>query len=184
MGQVAPQSGVMLADMVARVVLVGLAGVLTVAEIGVAQQSGAPGRLRVALVTQPFIPNGTSVGPETMASGGIQRELRGLGVDVGVTPIALTPEQEPEYGGWKRLAYALGHLGRAVSRHERNGDFTVGLLGTCPSLTSTRLKPPEAGPSVACQSPWPPGAPSPACASTLDSIRPSPTGSSSWVAYG
>ncbi len=101
-----------------------------------AQQGGtkpvAP--LRIALVKQPFIPNGQSTGPQTMASGGIQAELAKLGATVRVNEIALTKEQEPEYGGWKRLGFALGHLGRAVAANEREGYFNVGLLGTCPSM--------------------------------------------------
>jgi arginase len=99
-----------------------------------AQYTDQSGRLRVALVKQPFIPNGTSVGPATMAEGGIQKALAGLGATVRVHEIKLTPEQEPEYGGWKRLGFALGHLGRAVAANERDGYFTVGLLGTCPSM--------------------------------------------------
>ena len=69
-----------------------------------------------------------------MADGGIQAELTKLGATVRVSEIALTKEQEPEYGGWKRLGYALGHLGRAVAANERDGFFNVGLLGTCPSM--------------------------------------------------
>jgi hypothetical protein len=43
-----------------------------------AWQSGAgpAAPLRIALVKQPFIPNGVSVGPTTMASGGIQANWR------------------------------------------------------------------------------------------------------------
>ena len=77
-------------------------------------KSGAP--IRIALVKQPFIPNGTSVGPTTMASGGIQAELAKLGATVRVNEVALTKEQEPEYGGWKRLGFALGHLQRDDAR--------------------------------------------------------------------
>jgi arginase len=108
--------------------------------IGVAAtQAGRPSDgqaagLRIALVKQPFIPNGTSVGPTTMADGGIQAELKKLGATVRVNEIALTKEQEPEYGGWKRLGFALGHLGRAVATNVRDGFFNVGLLGTCPSM--------------------------------------------------
>ena len=90
--------------------------------------------LRIALVKQPFIPNGTSNGPQTMASGGIKDELAKLGIEVRETEIRLTPKQEPEYGGWKRLGYALGHLGQAVQTNVRGGFFNVGLLGTCPSM--------------------------------------------------
>src|SRR6188508_1538558 len=83
------------------------------------QYTDSAGRLRVALVKQPFVPNGTSTGPATMASGTLQDELAKLGATVRVSEIQLTAEQEPEYGGWKRLGYALGHLGRAVAANER-----------------------------------------------------------------
>jgi arginase len=98
------------------------------------QTGGADGRLKVALLKQPFVPNGTSNGPTTMANGGIQPMLEKLGATVRVVEIALTPEEEPEYGGWKRLGFALGHLGRAVAQNLRDGYFPVGLLGTCPSM--------------------------------------------------
>ena len=94
----------------------------------------AAGQLRVALVKQPFVPNGTSAGPTTMAEGGIQPALKASGATVRVSEIELTPEQEPEYGGWKRLGFALGHLGRPVAANVRDGYFNVGLLGTCPSM--------------------------------------------------
>ena len=98
------------------------------------QPAGTPFALKVALVKQPFTPTGTSVGPTTMAEGGIQAELKGLGADVRISQVALTPQQEPEYGAWKRLSYALGHLSRMVAANARDGYFTVGLLGTCPSM--------------------------------------------------
>jgi arginase len=98
------------------------------------QYRDGSGRLQIALVKQPFVPNGTSNGPATMAEGGIQQALASLGATVRVIDIGLTREQEPEYGGWKRLGYALGHLGRAVEKNERDSVFSVGLLGTCPSM--------------------------------------------------
>ena len=99
-----------------------------------AQFTDAGGGLRVALVKQPFVPNGTSTGPTTMADGGIQQALGGLGATIRINEVKLTAEQEPEYGGWKRLGFALGHLGRIVSANAREGYFNVGLLGTCPSM--------------------------------------------------
>jgi arginase len=114
-------------------ILLAASCALTAAGSG-GQYTDAAGNLRVALVKQPFVPNGTSNGPTTMASGGIQVTLKELGATVRVTEIALTREQEPEYGGWKRLGFALGHLGRAVAQNERDGYFSVGLLGTCPSM--------------------------------------------------
>ncbi|MGH9314785.1 MAG: arginase family protein [Vicinamibacterales bacterium] len=104
------------------------------ASSGAPQDKGADGRLRVALLKQPFVPNGTSVGPTTMANGGIQPMLEKLGATIRVVEVGLTSEEEPEYGGWKRLGFALGHLGRAVAQNQREGYFPVGLLGTCPSM--------------------------------------------------
>lgn len=92
------------------------------------------GKLRVALAKQPFAPNGLSVGPETMATGGIQSILAELGAVVRLDEARLTPEEDLEYGGWKRLGMALGHFADIVSKNEREGYFTVGLLATCPSM--------------------------------------------------
>jgi arginase len=69
-----------------------------------------------------------------MAEGGIRAELTALGAEVQVREVALTAEEDLEYGNWKRLGFALGHLGRIVAASERDGYFTVGLLGTCPSM--------------------------------------------------
>ena len=94
----------------------------------------ASGKLRVALSKQPLSPNGPSKGPTTMAEGGIRPILEGLGATVRVDEARLTPEEETEYGGWKRLGMSLGHFADIVSRNERDGYFTVGLLATCPSM--------------------------------------------------
>jgi arginase len=96
--------------------------------------SDASGRLRVALAKQPFSPTGTSVGPTTMANGGIQQVLAGMGAVVRVDEAALTPDEATEYGGWKKLGMALGHFADIVARNERDDYFTVGLLATCPSM--------------------------------------------------
>lgn len=103
--------------------------------LSVALASSAPAQqLRVSLAKQPFSPNGVSAGPTTMATGGIQDTLARLGVTVRVDEAALTPEENTEYGGWKRLGMALGHYADLVTRNERDGYFTVGLLATCPSM--------------------------------------------------
>jgi arginase len=92
------------------------------------------GKLRVSLSKQPFSPNGVSKGPTTMADGGIQKILGDLGATVRVEEARLTPEEDTEYGGWKRLGMALGHFADIVSNNERDGYFTVGFLATCPSM--------------------------------------------------
>jgi arginase len=96
--------------------------------------SGADGRLRVALAQQPFSPNATVPGPRTMAEGGLQPQLAALGASVRVEAAALTPDENTEYGGWKRLGMALGHFADIVTKNERDGYFTVGLYATCPSM--------------------------------------------------
>jgi arginase len=91
-------------------------------------------KVRVALAKQPFSPNGLSKGPSTMAEGGIQQVLAGMNAEVRVQEAKLTPEEDKEYGGWKRLGMALGHFADLVTANEREGYFTVGLLATCPSM--------------------------------------------------
>jgi arginase len=95
---------------------------------------GADGRLRISLAQQPFSPNGTSRGPNTMASGGIRDTLARLNAVVRSAEAALSTEESTEYGGWKRLGMALGHFADIISRNEAEGFFTVGLLATCPSM--------------------------------------------------
>jgi arginase len=92
------------------------------------------GKLRIALSKQPFSPNATVPGPNTMANGGIQDTLARMGAVVRIAEAQLTPEENGEYGGWKRLGMALGHFADIVAKNEREGWFTVGLLATCPSM--------------------------------------------------
>lgn len=106
----------------------------------VATQTPAPryasvdGRVRVALAQQPLSPTGPSRGPQTMAEGGIQRILSQLGADVRIREARLTPGEDAEYGGWKRLSLALGHYADLVAQNEKDGYLTVGFLATCPSM--------------------------------------------------
>src|SRR6201988_4582551 len=92
------------------------------------------GRVRVALAKQPFSPTGISAGPNTMANGGVQQILEGMDAKLRIDEAALTPNEATEYGAWKRLGMSLGHFADIVSKNERDGVFTVGLLATCPSM--------------------------------------------------
>src|ERR1044071_9326298 len=112
-----------------------IAAVLLAASAGEAQRAGeGGGKLRIALAKQPLSPTGTSTGPDTMANGGIQKLLAGMGAVVRIDEAALTPDEATEYGNWKRLGMALGHFADIVAKNERDGYFTVGLLATCPSM--------------------------------------------------
>jgi arginase len=104
-------------------------------------------RVRVALAKQPLSPNGPSKGPTTMAEGGIQKILDDLGATVRVEEARLTAEEETEYGGWKKLGMSLGHFADIVTRNERDGYFTVGLLATCPSMPGLVAGLQRSGPS-------------------------------------
>jgi arginase family enzyme len=122
-------------DMLRRMTLYVLAG-LTLASLDPSAQkyTAADGHIRVALAKQPFSPTGLSKGPATMAEGGIQKTLADIGATIRIQEARLTPEEDKEYGGWKRLGYALGHFADLVSQNERDGYLTVGLLATCPSM--------------------------------------------------
>ena len=54
---------------------------------------GPDGKLRVALAEQPFLPNGTSPGPKTMAAGGIQEFLAAQRASVRVDEAAREKER-------------------------------------------------------------------------------------------
>jgi arginase family enzyme len=114
------------------VVLLALA--LAPGPAGQTKSVDGDGKLRVALAKQPLSPNGPSKGPTTMAEGGIQRILADLGATVRVEEAQLTADEQKEYGGWKKLGMSLGHFADIVSKNERDGFFTVGLLATCPSM--------------------------------------------------
>ena len=117
--------------------LAAVALVLVCALTPVAAQrkyAGADGKIRVALAKQPLSPTGPSKGPATMAEGGIQKILADLGATVRVDEAKLTADEDTEYGGWKKLGLSLGHFADIVSKNERDGYFTVGLLATCPSM--------------------------------------------------
>ncbi len=118
-----------------RPVGLALAIVLIASGVTHAQRyTTSDGRLRVALAKQPFSPTGPSSGPNTMANGGIQQILEGMGATLRIDEAALTADEATEYGGWKRLGMALGHFADIVTKNERDGYFTVGLLATCPSM--------------------------------------------------
>ena len=121
--------------MVSRCVALAVAAVVGLVPAAAAQKyRDASGQVRVGLAKQPLSPNGPSKGPTTMAEGGIQKILADLGAVVRVEEARLTPEEDKEYGGWKRLGMSLGHFADIVSKNEREGYFTVGLLATCPSM--------------------------------------------------
>ena len=120
--------------MTRHLLVLALCAALAPAAQAQTKYAGPDGRVRVALSQQPFSPNGISKGPATMAGGGIEEILRRLGAVTRVSEARLTPDENKEYGGWKRLGMALGHFADIVTENERDGYLTVGLLATCPSM--------------------------------------------------
>ena len=97
------------------------------------------GETRVALVKMPY--SGArnvaelSGGPTYLEAGGIQRTLTSGGVQLKpISNVALTAEEEPQYGERRRLGMANTHLADIVARNEQGGYLSVGLLANCSSL--------------------------------------------------
>jgi arginase len=73
--------------------------------------------------------------PAYLIDGGIEDSLRSRGVTLAPTRVvALTPDEEEEYGTWHRMGLANGHLADMVAANRRSGVLTVGLLANCTSV--------------------------------------------------
>jgi len=100
---------------------------------------GADGGIRVALVKMPYTGSRNvaelSETPDYLMSGGIADALIQQGVVLLPTAtIALTLEEEDDYGEWHRMALANGHLSETVAENTKQGYLSVGLLANCSSL--------------------------------------------------
>lgn len=101
--------------------------------------TGADGKTRVALVKQPY--SGArnvaelSANPDYLEAGGLAALLEDMSCRLKPTAtVALTPEEQGDYGVWHRLGLANGHLADVVAENRREGFLTVGLLANCSSL--------------------------------------------------
>ena len=97
------------------------------------------GRPRVGLVKMPY--SGArnvaelSGGPTYLEAGGIAQTLESGGADLRpIINVALTADEEPQYGERRRLGMANTHLADIVAQNEQEGYLTVGLLANCSSL--------------------------------------------------
>ena len=73
--------------------------------------------------------------PAYLFDHGIVDTIRGMGFAVaGAGTVALSPEDEREYGSWHRMGLANGHLAEMVAANRRSGTVTLGLLANCTSL--------------------------------------------------
>lgn len=103
-----------------------------------AQDPGAAG-LRIGLVKMPYsgarnVPE-LSGGPDYLEAGGLEDALAERGVLLGPTrSVALSPEEEQDYGEWHRMGMANAHLAGMVAENRRNDWISVGLLSNCTSV--------------------------------------------------
>jgi len=99
----------------------------------------AEGKVKVALVKMPYsgarnVPELSDV-PDYLAEGGLEARLAGLDVELKpISTVALTPDEQREYGEWHRMGLANGHLAEIVAGDRRDGYLSVGLLANCSSL--------------------------------------------------
>ena len=116
-----------------------LAFLLALAPSAAVGQGAGGEAVRVALVKMPYsgsrnVPE-LSVVPDYLEDGGIADVLRGMGVELEpIATVALTTEDQREYGEWHRLGLANGHLAEIVAENTRAGYVSVGLLANCSSL--------------------------------------------------
>lgn len=103
-----------------------------------AQAEAEPGT-RVALIQMPYtgarnVPE-LSDNPAYLYRHGISDSIRAMGFALApARTVALTAEDEKEYGSWHRMGLANGHLADMVAENRRAGAVTVGLLGNCTSV--------------------------------------------------
>ncbi len=109
------------------------------AVISAQQLTDSGGKVNIALVKMPYT-GARSVAelsetPDYLEQGGLVDRLRELGATVKpVATVALTAEEQDDYGEWHRLGLANGHLAEIVAADVRDGYLSVGLLANCSSL--------------------------------------------------
>ena len=70
-----------------------------------------------------------------MTEGGLEAVIRAAGGRiVDNRTVALTAEEEAEYGRWNRFGIASGHLAGIASENQRAGRLNLGLYNNCSSL--------------------------------------------------
>jgi hypothetical protein len=83
-------------------------------------------RLKISIVTND------SEGPRSMAEGGLLPLLEKLGGEVrGPETIALTKEEQAEYGAWNRDALESRRIGALVAKNRQGEGLVLGLLTNC-----------------------------------------------------
>ena len=94
-----------------------------------ASPSGSKTKQKVVIVKND------SEGPKYMAEGGLFPLLENLGCDIQkIDTVALTPEEQREYGEWNRDALESRHIGQLAGDHRIGEGLIIGLLTNCTDL--------------------------------------------------
>jgi len=119
---------------------VALLVLLSAVSVHAQQYLDENGKVRVGFVKMPYsgarnVPE-LSGGPDYLEAGGVVDLVSELGaVTRSIPTVALSAEEEKDYGEWHRLGMANAHLGDYVAANERDGFLSVGLLSNCSSLS-------------------------------------------------
>ena len=106
---------------------------------GLSSQAGSGGWSSVSVIQMPFtgarnVPE-ISANPAYLFANGTNDTIRAMGFSsVPDRTVALTAEEDCEYGSWHRMGLANGHLADMVAGNWQSGTLTVGLLGNRTSV--------------------------------------------------
>jgi arginase len=119
--------------------LAAAAVLAVVAPTALVGQAGAARWNRVALIQMPYtgarnVPE-LSDNPAYLYRHGISDTIQSMGFALApARTVALTANDEKEYGSWHRMGLANGHLADMVAENRRAETLTIGLLGNCTSV--------------------------------------------------
>jgi hypothetical protein len=109
--------------------LIALSLVCAVPLLAASARGPAQRKISVAVVKND------SDGPKYMAEGGLVPLLEKLGCELrGVETVALTKEEQAEYGAWNRDALESRRIGALVSKQKQGDGLVLGLLTNCTDL--------------------------------------------------
>jgi hypothetical protein len=101
---------------------------LTLPHVIQAQEYLESGRVKVAIVRNPFMAS------ESILAEGLVDSLTALDATVALNQTFDLSEMESEYKGWAREALVSRHLADLISVNGKNEYLTVALLGSCSDL--------------------------------------------------
>ncbi len=92
--------------------------------------------MEISVVCLPYNVEGKGVsggsGPQALVEGGLLDEIRSQNHSVaGIHTVAMTEEEEKQYGGWNRVGLSGAQLSKTVAALRKDDHFVLGLLADC-----------------------------------------------------